>query len=84
MERPIVRTLEKYELLEEIGLGGMATVYRAWDTLLQREVAVKVLHPHLRSASEARQRFTREARSVARLKHSNILEIYDYSGEESD
>ncbi|MEM6962997.1 MAG: serine/threonine-protein kinase, partial [Myxococcota bacterium] len=84
MEHSVIRTLEKYELLEEIGLGGMATVYRAWDTLLQREVAVKVLHPHLRSASEARQRFTREARSVARLKHSNILEIYDYSGEESD
>ncbi len=80
----MLRRLEKYELLEEIGHGGMATVYRARDTRLERQVAIKVLHPHLQKAPEARVRFTREAKSVARLKHDNILEIYDYSGEESD
>jgi len=80
----VTRKLEKYELLDELGHGGMATVYRARDTRLDRMVALKVLHPHLRAAPEARTRFTREARSVARLKHPNILEIYDYSGEDSD
>ena len=78
-----LRKLEKYEIEEEIGHGGMATVFRARDTRLDRAVAVKVMHPHLRGALEARARFTREAKTVARLKHPNILEIYDYSGEDS-
>ncbi|MEM9075284.1 MAG: serine/threonine-protein kinase, partial [Myxococcota bacterium] len=80
----MLRKLEKYELLEEIGHGGMATVYKARDERLDRLVAIKVLHPHLRKAPEARVRFTREARSVAKLHHPNILEIYDYSGEDSE
>ncbi|MDB4973098.1 MAG: Serine/threonine protein kinase PrkC, regulator of stationary phase [Myxococcaceae bacterium] len=62
----------------------MATVYRARDTRLDRWVAVKVMHPHLRGTEEARARFAREARAVARLKHASILEIYDYSGHDSD
>jgi serine/threonine-protein kinase len=76
--------IEKYDILDEIGHGGMATVYRARDTRLDRPVALKVMHPHLRGAKEARERFAREAVTVARLKHPSILEIYDYSGEESD
>ncbi len=80
----MLRRLEKYELLEEIGHGGMATVYRAQDPRLDRQVAVKVLHPHLQKAKEARVRFSREARSVAKLRHPHILEIYDYSGEDSE
>jgi hypothetical protein len=81
--RVTLRKLEKYDIEEELGHGGMATVYRARDTRLDRAVAVKVMHPHLRGAHEARARFTREARTVARLRHPNILEIYDYSGEDS-
>lgn len=80
----MLRKLEKYEVLDEIGHGGMATVYRARDSSLDRLVALKVLHPHLQRTSEARARFTREAKSVARLRHPHILEIYDYSGEASD
>ncbi len=80
----MIRTLEKYELLEEIGHGGMATVFRARDTKLDRMVALKLMHPHLRGAKEAKARFRREAQSVARLRHPRILEIYDYSGEGSD
>ena len=76
--------LGKYEILEEIGHGGMATVYRARDASLGRDVALKVLHPHLQKAAEARARFRREAQSVARLHHPGIPEIYDYSDEESD
>ena len=77
-------TLGKYEILEEIGKGGMAVVYRGYDTELEREVAVKVLHPHLSSQPESKRRFHREARAVARLRAPNILEIYDYSGRDSE
>jgi serine/threonine protein kinase len=80
----MLRKLEKYEVLDEIGHGGMATVYRARDSSLDRFVALKVLHPHLQRTAEARARFAREAKSVARLRHPHILEIYDYSGEASD
>jgi len=76
--------VEKYEITDEIGYGGMATVYRARDTRLDRLVALKVMHPHLQGAKEARARFAREALTVARLRHPGILEIYDYSGEDSD
>lgn len=78
------RTVDKYEILQEIGHGGMATVYRARDTKLDRLVALKVLHPHLRGSAEARARFRREAQGVARLRHPRVLEIYDYSGEDSE
>jgi eukaryotic-like serine/threonine-protein kinase len=82
----IMRTsrVAKYEIVDEIGHGGMATVYRARDTRLDRFVALKVMHPHLQGAKEARARFAREALTIARLKHPNILEIYDYSGEDSE
>lgn len=80
----MLRKVEKYEVESEIGHGGMATVFRARDTKLDRLVALKIMHPHLRGAAEARARFRREAQSVARLKHDRVLEIYDYSGEESD
>ena len=56
----------------------MATVYRARDTVLDRDVALKVLHPHLRGAPEARARFQREAKTVARLRHPNVLDVYDF------
>jgi serine/threonine-protein kinase len=80
----MLKQVEKYGIVDEIGHGGMATVYRARDTRLDRLVALKVMHPHLQGAKEARQRFAREALTVARLRHPSILEIYDYSGEESD
>lgn len=71
--------LAKYELLEEIGHGGMATVYRARDRRLGREVAVKLIHPHLRQNPEVASRFISEARAVAKLRHPNIVEVYDVS-----
>src|SRR5690606_33624857 len=70
--------------LEKVGAGGMAVVYRGLDRTLKREVAVKVLHTHLADHPEARRRFEREAQEVAKLRHENILEIFDYSGPESD
>ncbi|MFH0902594.1 MAG: protein kinase [Pseudomonadota bacterium] len=65
--------------MEEVGRGGMAVVYRGMDNLLKREVAIKVLHPHLADHAEARRRLEREAQAVAKLQHRNIIEIYDYS-----
>ncbi|MEZ4293844.1 MAG: serine/threonine-protein kinase [Polyangiaceae bacterium] len=73
--------LEKYDLLEEIGHGGMATVYRAKDKRLGREVAVKILHKHLRESSEVAARFVAEARAAAKLRHPNIVEVYDVSAD---
>ncbi len=75
--------LDKYELLEEVGHGGMAVVYRGLDRSLRRTVAVKVLHRHLADHQEARDRFEREAQAVAKLRHENILEIFDFSGQDS-
>ncbi len=74
------QVLDKYELLERVGQGGMAVVYRGKDQSLGREVAVKILHSHLADSQEARDRFEREARAVAKLRHENILEIFDYAG----
>ena len=74
----------KYDMIEEVGHGGMAVVYRGLDRVLKREVAVKVLHPHLADRAESRARLEREAIAVAKLRHENILEIFDYSGTEAD
>ncbi|MBI4953708.1 MAG: serine/threonine protein kinase [Myxococcales bacterium] len=73
--------IEKYELAEEIGHGGMATVYRARDLRLHRDVAVKIIHKHLRENPEVRRRFVAEARAVAKLRHPCIVEVYDVSDE---
>lgn len=75
--------LDKYEVLQKVGEGGMATVYRGRHTTLDRDVAIKVLHPHLSSSTRNRKRFAREARAIEHLRHDNILEIFDYSGIDS-
>jgi serine/threonine protein kinase len=75
-------TLAKYDVLDELGHGGMATVYRAHDRRLGRDVAVKVIHPHLRDSREVAHRFAVEAQAVAKLRHPNIVEVFDVSGED--
>ncbi len=70
-------TLGRYEISEELGHGGMATVYRAHDPRLGRDVALKVIHAHLRESPEIAERFRHEARAAAKLKHRSIVEIYD-------
>jgi serine/threonine-protein kinase len=76
--------LDKYEILQKIGEGGMATVYRGRHLALGRDVAIKVLHPHLSASVRNRNRFAREARAIEHLDHDNILKIFDYSGSEND
>jgi len=80
----IGNVIDKYEILQKVGEGGMAVVYRGRHVTLGRDVAVKVLHPHLSSSSRNRKRFAREARAIEHLDHANILRIFDYSGVESD
>src|SRR5262245_42089969 len=66
-----------YELLAQIGAGGMGEVYRARDARLDRDVAIKVLPPEFAADRERRARFEREAKSVAAFSHPNILAIHD-------
>src|SRR5688572_8150144 len=75
--------LGPYEILSPLGAGGMGEVYRARDTRLGRDVAIKVLPQHLSSNSEVRARFEREAKTVSSLNHPNICTLHDV-GREGD
>ena len=68
---------DRYELLGLVGTGGMSSVYKAHDQLLERNVALKVLHPHYGDDDEYVERFRREARAVAQLSHPNIVTVID-------
>jgi serine/threonine-protein kinase len=68
---------DRYELEELVGTGGMSSVYRARDRLLERHVALKILHPHHSSDEDFVQRFRKEARLVAQLSHPNIVTVID-------
>jgi serine/threonine-protein kinase len=78
----IGRTLGHYQLRSLLGAGGMGEVYRAADTRLDREVAVKILPAHLARDVEALHRFEREAKAVAALSHPNVCPIYDFGIEQ--
>src|SRR5947207_3209406 len=67
----------RYELQEVVGTGGMSSVYKAHDTLLERNVALKILHDQYTSDEDFVERFKREARAVARLSHPNIVTVID-------
>jgi eukaryotic-like serine/threonine-protein kinase len=68
---------DRYEVVELVGTGGMSSVYKAHDKLLERNVALKVLHPHYGDDTEYVERFRREARAVAQLSHPNIVTVID-------
>ncbi len=80
----IGRVVGSYEILERIGEGGMGTVYRAVDRMLEREVALKAIRPDLMAQSQILERFRSEARALARLSHPNVATIYSFfrEGEE--
>ncbi len=75
-------TIKNYQIVEEIGRGGMATVYKAWQPSLSRQVALKVLPPYFAHDEELVMRFRREARAVAKLRHPNIVQVFDFHQEE--
>jgi serine/threonine protein kinase len=72
-----------YRIIDQLGQGGMATVYKAYHAALDRYVALKVLHPAFHEDQTFAARFQREARVVAKLEHPNIVPIYDYSEHET-
>lgn len=74
--------LGQYQILERIGRGGMALVFRAYHPALDRHVAIKVLPDFYAEDDNYRMRFQQEARSVARLKHPNVLEVFDFGYEQ--
>jgi len=75
------QSLGRYHILEQLGEGGMATVYKALDTRLERQVAVKVIRREAlppEMLGTVLTRFEREAKSLARLSHPNIIKVYDF------
>src|SRR5512146_165568 len=81
MTLPAGARLGPYEILAPIGAGGMGEGYRARDSRLGREVAIKVLPEHLSASEEGRQRFEREARTISQLSHPHICALYDVGRE---
>ncbi len=75
----IGENLGPYRIMEKLGQGGMATVYKAYQASLDRYVAIKVLHPDLTEDPTFTARFQREARLVAKLDHPNIVPVYDFA-----
>ncbi len=75
-----MQALGKYQIIQELGSGGFATVYEAYDTAARRRVALKVLHPYWLSDKSFIRRFNREAQAVSSLNHPSIVHVYE-SGE---
>ncbi len=73
----------RYDILESVGTGGFATVYRAQDSQLGREVALKVLHPHMAGDPQYVGRFLQEARLAASINHPNVVTIFEV-GQDGD
>lgn len=73
---------DRYRILEKAGSGGMADVYLAYDTILDRKVAVKVMHPKYARDESFVMRFRREAQAAANLNHPNIVSVYDWGEED--
>src|SRR5688500_3332215 len=68
----------RYQLLERLGAGGMSDVFRARDLMLERSVAIKVLHENYSNDTDFQQRFRQEARAAANLSHPNIVTVHDF------
>jgi len=75
--------MNRYRLVEHLGSGGMAVVYRAVDEMLNRDVAIKFMAAARFTEQDSSERFNREARAIARLSHPGIVALYDV-GQESD
>ncbi|MEJ2749023.1 MAG: protein kinase [Anaerolineae bacterium] len=79
MSFEIGTTVGAYEIVEKLGKGGMATVYKAYHAALDRHVAIKVLHATFKDDESFLRRFSREAKVVAKLEHAHIVPVYDFA-----
>src|SRR5690349_1964683 len=77
----IGRTIGRYQIVEHLGRGGMAEVFKAYQASLDRYVALKLMHTFLAEDSEFFGRFEREAKNIASLRHPNIIQIHDFDRE---
>jgi serine/threonine-protein kinase len=78
------RSINQYRIQEKIGQGGMGVVYRAFDSTLQRPVALKVLSSDLLKDPSHRRRFEQEARSASAISHGNVAHVYEVGESEGD
>jgi len=78
MQELIGKQLGKYKIITQLGRGGMAEVYKAYQANLDRYVAIKVMHTHLAEDPDYVKRFEREAKNVAALRHPNIVQVFDF------
>ena len=72
-----MKKIKHYKIIELLGSGAMGEVHKAFDSVLERDVAIKIMHRHLLDDENTDARFMREARAAARLVHPNIVTIYE-------
>ena len=82
-EELIGKTLDRYQIISLLGEGGMGAVLKAHDVTLQRDVAIKIMHPHFARRSDFQERFLQEARTAAHLDHPGIVKVYDFGRQQS-
>src|SRR6185369_17391663 len=82
MSFDVSENIGQYRIVEKLGQGGMATVFKAYHASLDRYVAIKALHPAFHQDESFAARFQREARVVAKLEHQHIVPIYDFAEHE--
>jgi len=78
MKELIGQSLDRYQIVSLLGEGGMGAVFKARDITLQRDVAVKIMHPQFARRPDFRERFLQEARTAARLDHPGIVQVFDF------
>ena len=83
MENLVGQTLNRYQILSQLGEGGMGAVYKGHDMTLQRDVAIKVMHAHFAANKDFQGRFLQEARTAARMDHPGIVQVYDFGQDRS-
>jgi serine/threonine protein kinase len=83
MEKLVGQTLNRYKLVKLLGEGGMGAVFKGFDLTLQRDVAIKIMHPHFARTPNFQERFLQEARTAARLDHPGVVKVFDFGHSQS-
>ena len=78
MKQLIGQSLDRYKITALLGEGGMGAVFKATDVTLQRDVAIKIMHPQFARQSDFQERFLQEARTAAKLDHPGIVKVFDF------